>query len=115
MVRLARPPDAPQGLLLHLACRCQRNQPWNLRRVQAHEAATAMTNALPLAPLCTRAQRQLFAAGAGELGDGRVVFAWSPRGNFLAAAGNKASGAKPHACSRQRNEAGEHACGSGQV
>lgn len=34
-------------------------------------------------------QRQLFAAAAGELGDGRVSFAWSPRSNFLAAAGNK--------------------------
>ncbi|GBF91989.1 hypothetical protein Rsub_04713 [Raphidocelis subcapitata] len=33
--------------------------------------------------------RQLFAAAAGELGDGRTAFAWSPRGNYLAAAGNK--------------------------
>lgn len=34
-------------------------------------------------------QRKLFAVSQQDLGDGQVVCQWSPRGSWLAAAGNK--------------------------
>lgn len=33
--------------------------------------------------------KKLFGVGPDLLGDGKVLFEWSPKGNFLAAAGSK--------------------------
>jgi hypothetical protein len=56
---------------------------------------------VPLA-LETAAQKKLFQVNADLLGDGKVLFEWSPKGNYLAACGSKVTASWTYISAWQR-------------